>query len=74
MKVGDLVLHKKFLWIGHVMSVKPTDSRLVPGIYDEVYIVEVARVNVKLTKWASIDQVAVYVSRFSYQSARLYPG
>ena len=63
MKVGDLVRHKKFLWIGHVMSVKPTDSRLVPGIYDEVYIVEVARVNGKRNKWASIDLEVVNDSR-----------
>jgi len=63
MKVGDLVRHKKFLWIGHVMSVEPTDSRLCPGIYDKVYIVEVARHNGKRNRWASIDLEVVNDSR-----------
>lgn len=63
MTIGDLVRHKKFLWIGHVMSVQPITSRLVPGIYDEVYIVEVARVNGKRLKWASIDLEVVNDSR-----------
>tara|TARA_R110001592_G_scaffold245551_3_gene506972 strand:+ start:1541 stop:1732 length:192 start_codon:yes stop_codon:yes gene_type:complete len=63
MMVGDLVRHKKFLWIGHVMSVELTDSRLVPGVYDEVYIVEVAKVNGARNRWASIDLEVINDSR-----------
>jgi len=63
MMVGDLVRHKKFLWIGHVMSVELTDSRLVPGIYDKVYIVEVVRGDGKRNRWASIDLEVVNDNR-----------
>lgn len=55
MQVGDLVRHRRFRWIGHVMSAEETTSRLCSGVYDKIYIVVVARSDGTLNKWPSID-------------------
>ena len=63
MKIGDLVRHKRQHWFGHIMSLQRTESRLCPGIYDKVYIVEVAKGDGTRNRWPSVDLEVINDSR-----------
>jgi len=56
MKVGDLVKHKKFDWMGHIVALQPVRGSIwYAGDNEECLIVDVIKANGSLNRFPSID-------------------